>query len=351
MKKKIVTAVLMLTACAAVFAGCANTSKEGPEGDVPVGTEASTTPEPTGTIVTPEPTKEVSPTPEPTPTSEPTPVTEPTPTPEPTKKPEITPTATSGGVVLCDYTGLSLESISWAEVDRVINLGVLVYYAEYEAVERAARQGDSVTVNYEVTLRNGEPDSEFGENETDILLGSGYFLPELENALVGMSAGESKEFQLVLSEDFLEYAGEQADCWVEVVLVTEVTLPELTDAFVSEYLYEGITVAEYRKMMYENLREEYLFAQVITYLNENCYSIHGEELTEEMIIAAVAEREGIVLSKEEYETRATEYANMYGYKNLKAFEKDFSQKAIEEVILYDLVIEYILESAIIVDEE
>jgi trigger factor len=60
-------------------------------------------------------------------------------------------------------------------------------------------------------------------------VGSGNMLDGLDDALVGMSAGETTEFQAPLAGG--EHAGEQADVTVTVQSVKERELPELDDDF------------------------------------------------------------------------------------------------------------------------
>ena len=70
-----------------------------------------------------------------------------------------------------------------------------------------------------------------------------------------------------------------------------------------------------------------------------------------MIIEEIASIEGIEVTEEEYNTRALGYAATYGYEDIASLETDFGKEELERTILTDLVMEYLLEQAVIVDAE
>ena len=93
-------------------------------------------------------------------------------------------------------------------------------------VERAAATGDSVTIDLTATI-----DGEQIDDVTGIAyeVGSGNMLEGMDEAIAGMSAGESKTFTSPLAGG--EHEGEEAEVTVTVQAVKERQLPELDDEF------------------------------------------------------------------------------------------------------------------------
>ena len=77
--------------------------------------------------------------------------------------------------------------------------------------------------------RNGEPFSGGEGKDFALLMGGGRMLPDFEAALVGLSAGEEKSFDLTFPADYqaADLAGQTVQFKVTVKSVEEQKLPEL----------------------------------------------------------------------------------------------------------------------------
>lgn len=104
--------------------------------------------------------------------------------------------------------------------------------APWDPVERPVQFGDLLNLNVDGTI---EGDQAINDKGVD-------FIPEKENpmpmpgfsaALVGMTAGETKELSLFVPDDHNqeEYAGKECQFKVEVLSIKEKLLPELDDEF------------------------------------------------------------------------------------------------------------------------
>ena len=93
-------------------------------------------------------------------------------------------------------------------------------------VERAVENGDFVSIDLAATIDGEEIDSVSGVSYE---VGSGNMLPGMDEALIGLSAGETKEFTAPLAGGDRE--GQDADCVVTVASVKVRELPELDDEF------------------------------------------------------------------------------------------------------------------------
>jgi trigger factor len=127
----------------------------------------------------------------------------------------------------------------------------------WSAVERAAADGDRVTIDFEGTVK-GEP-IEGGQGEqVPMVLGSGQMLPDFEKNLAGLSAGDGKTFKLKFPKDYhaKELAGQKASFTVTVSEVAERLLPDLDREFVKGFGIESGEIGDFRKDVRRNMERE-----------------------------------------------------------------------------------------------
>jgi trigger factor len=93
-------------------------------------------------------------------------------------------------------------------------------------VERAVQDGDFVSIDLSATIGGEEIDAVTGVSYE---VGGGNMLPGMDEALIGMSAGGSKDFTAPLAGGDRE--GEDAECTVTVQAVKVRELPALDDEF------------------------------------------------------------------------------------------------------------------------
>ena len=118
-----------------------------------------------------------------------------------------------------------------AAVDKTIDI-LRKQRTRFVAVERAAKDGDRLTVDFEGTI-DGQP-FQGGKAENFVFgIGDGRMLPEFNAAATGMSPGESKTFELAFPADYhgKEVAGKKAAFTLTVRKIEEPQLPELDADF------------------------------------------------------------------------------------------------------------------------
>ena len=141
---------------------------------------------------------------------------------------EVKPAITLGA-----YTGLKIEhapkEFVETEVDEALT-ALQEQHAEYRAVERAADPGDLVIVDYTLTPEGQEPRSETGYG---FVIGGGNVLPEIEEAVIGLTAGGTRQTRVRFGDDHRNEAlrGKSADATVTVKEVKEKVLPALDADF------------------------------------------------------------------------------------------------------------------------
>ncbi len=122
------------------------------------------------------------------------------------------------------------------------------------SVERKAKKGDTVEINFE-GFKDGVP-FEGGKAENYSLeLGSGSFVPGFEDQIVGMKAGDEKNLDITFPEDYTpELAGAAVVFKVKVNEVKEKQEPALDDEFAKD-VSEFDTLDEFKKDLGEKLKQ------------------------------------------------------------------------------------------------
>ncbi len=122
-----------------------------------------------------------------------------------------------------------------AEIDR-LRAG----FIEYQTVERAAQDGDQLTVNI-VGSHRGEAIAALSANDYDYDLGSGAVVPELDENLRGTKAADEIEFEAAHPQE----EDEPLHFAISVLAVKEGVLPEIDETWVKS-VSEFETIAELR---------------------------------------------------------------------------------------------------------
>ncbi|MBI2051127.1 MAG: trigger factor [Parcubacteria group bacterium] len=162
-------------------------------------------------------------------------------------------------VTLGDISSITLEKkevkASDAEVEKVIsNLREL--HAAEAAADRPAQHGDRVVLDLEVKRANAA--IEHGASKDfPLVLGEGRFIPGFEEQIMGLKAGDKKEFELMFPDGYYEksLAGKPAQFAVSIKQVFERTVPEMDDAFAQE-LGHSQTADDLRTQIRESLQYE-----------------------------------------------------------------------------------------------
>jgi trigger factor len=136
-------------------------------------------------------------------------------------------------VTLGDYKKLKVKKdvkkVVKADIDEVLER-VKQNLAEKKEVERAAKEGDEVTIDF-VGKKDGEPFDGGTAEDYVITLGSKTFIPGFEEGIVTHKLGEKFEISLKFPKDYHaeHLKGQAVSFEVTLKKITEVSLPELTD--------------------------------------------------------------------------------------------------------------------------
>jgi len=163
-------------------------------------------------------------------------------------------------VVVGDISNTAIErpllELGEAEVDKTVEI-MRKQRARYEQMERAAVNGDRVTIDFRGTIA-GEEFQGSSAKDQPVLLGGGRLLPDFEANLVGMKAGDSKSFDVHFPDDYhgREVAGKTARFEVSTKQVAGPVLPEVDASFAKSLGVEDGDIARMRAEVRANLERE-----------------------------------------------------------------------------------------------
>lgn len=299
-------------------------------------------------------------------------------------------------VTLGEYTGMTIDRIVTTVTDDDVQEEIqneLYADAEFkEVTDRGAKEGDTVNIDYTGKI-DGEEFDGGSDTGMDLELGSDSFLPEFEDGIIGMKKGETKDITITFPEDYDGTVdGKTAVFSVTVNSITEAILPEYNDAYVKEN-YDYDTTAEYEASLKSDLQEQYdedatftacsdalseavdnaefdgypedmydsakeqmeyenqAFADQLgiewTDLVGEDYDIEEDILAtihEKLVVYAIAEKEKLTVTDEEFDTYAEDNWELYGYDTKEDFISDYGDEEIRYSLLYDKVLNFLGEN-------
>ncbi len=129
--------------------------------------------------------------------------------------------------------------------------------AKLVKVDREAKKGDAVEVNFKTFLDKIPIDQGESKNHP-VTIGDGYFVPGFEDNLIGMKAGDKKDFTIKFPDKYLkkELAGKDVEFSVEMNIVQKKELPELNDEFAKGLGAEFKDFNDLKNKISENLKLE-----------------------------------------------------------------------------------------------
>ena len=159
-----------------------------------------------------------------------------------------------------DYEGLKIEerpvAVTAAEVDQVLER-LQESRAFFEKVERPAREGDQVVLDLVPLDDEGQPLEDRRLTGQRLELGAEQNLPEFNQELQGVEAGQQKQLAVAYPGDYPneELQGRTITFDLSIDSVRHKVVPEADDALASQ-LQEGQTLLELRGKIRAGLEQE-----------------------------------------------------------------------------------------------
>ncbi|SEA84662.1 trigger factor [Oribacterium sp. KHPX15] len=332
---------------------------------------------------------------------------------EKTEVPEMPELKDMGHIKLVDLSTITVETAPKQVVDEEMidsQIDTLLSMHKDE-VDEAAKEGDTVNIDYVGTVDGVEFDggSATGYNLT---LGSGTFIPGYEDQLIGAKKGEKVTVKVTFPEDYGKEDLQGKDAEFAVTVNTVSRTPELTDEWLKKHAEdletEAKTVAEFRdeqkallqaqvdysyneevrsnalqqivdksEIGMSDAMKEYAEAYVIKSQIDSVaqygftlskmldmYGMSVDEFKEEMssyaadyaaqrmIVATIADEQGIKATDELIDKLVSEYSTLSGQKiNKVMLIEQFGGDAVKEEAVNNAVFQYIQDNVKVVEKE
>ncbi len=167
---------------------------------------------------------------------------------------EIYPEVTMGSLA-----GKPLDRLRADVTDKDVDNTIITLQkqrATYDKADRAARKGDFLVVDFTGKL-DGEPFKGGQAENFGMVLGEGRMLPDFEAALMGMSGGEEKTFDLTFPADYqAELANKTVQFTATVKVVNAPIYPPVDAAFAQSLGVTDGDIAKMRSEIKTNLERE-----------------------------------------------------------------------------------------------
>ncbi len=301
-------------------------------------------------------------------------------------------------VTLGDYKGLKLEKVipevTDDEVQGEIDTALEDNATSTEITDRAAKEGDTVTMDFEGKI-NGTPFEGGTAEDYDLELGSGEFIEGFEEQLIGVKKDDKKDVTVTFPEDYGDdnLNGKEAVFSVTVKSIKQITPATYNDEFVSsisdykntadyeenlknellaskeedsEYtlkddainaVIEGSTFNGYPDELYEKCKKQVdesnayyaeLFGVTIEDLagsEEDIKQTVISTVNEQLAIEAIAEKEKISVTDEEYKSYVNDNLEYYEVSSVEEFEQNNDKDSVMSELLKDKVCQFLVDNA------
>lgn len=130
---------------------------------------------------------------------------------------------------------------------------------DYKAVEREAKMGDRVEIDFAGFTPDGVPIDNTTSKHHPVVLGSNMLIPGFEEELVGLKAGDKKDFLIPFPKDYhaKSLAGTKVKFQIAVHQVEEAALPEVNEGFVEKVAGKKMSLDEWKAEIKVQLQQEH----------------------------------------------------------------------------------------------
>ena len=204
-------------------------------------------------------------------------------------------------IELPDFADISVEVDALKADDEAVQAeldNLLARFGTLTGVERAVEDGDFISIDLSATV-DGEELEEASTEGLSYQVGSGDLIDGLDDAVIGLAQGESKEFGTKLVAG--EHEGEDAQVTVKVQSVKVRQLPEADDEF-AQMASEFDTIDELREDLAKKVEN--------TKKGEQAQQIRDKVLAEALEKTEVPLPEGVV--KEQVEGQLQQLLGQFG---------------------------------------
>ncbi len=154
--------------------------------------------------------------------------------------------------------GLTVEryqaTVTEADVDQMIET-LRRQHINWVPVDRPAQAGDRLLIDYE-GLIDGQPFEGGSGRRAPIILGTSQLIDGFEQAITGLSAGETTEFEVHFPADHPKLADKTVYFKVTAQQVEAPQLPEVDEQFVKRFEIPDGRIEAFRQAIHDNMARE-----------------------------------------------------------------------------------------------
>lgn len=305
-----------------------------------------------------------------------------------------------------DYADITIDAslgeVTDEDITDYINNSVLANFKTTNQItDRAAALGDTVNIDYVGTIDGVEFDGGSAQGY-NLELGSGSFIDDFEDQIVGHTPGETFDVTVTFPEDYgqEDLAGKDAVFSTTLNYISETVLPELTDSWVAENLTDPMGVSDVASLqafvkkqlafnnqytdVYTALHDKVSFAKelpesgkeyfrdvllfgvysyaqnynvsmtdmvssgafgsgystVEDFINDMEGSINTQ-LEQTLLLQAIAEKQGLVCDTD---TLNTEFVNQFGVRDPSYFTQVYGENYVKCQLLDSLVMQNLIDN-------
>lgn len=326
-------------------------------------------------------------------------------------------------VSLCEYKGVKVPRTVITVTDDDVADAVdefLDSFAETVDLNESdvLQTGDTLMITYTGKIKGeyeGWTDGEefthtLTDDGTELVIGSGKFIPGFEDELIGYHPGDTVTFDITFPSDYknnVSLRGVTTTFEVVVKSAKRDISPEYTDAFIAENT-DFETIEEYEESVREQLRAEFdeqeqlaevsavwqyvmdnsevvrypeavVKAEIDTTRAQFTAAAEAQKMTleafvqaqysmtldnfekaldeecrklvfEKMVLSLICDKEGITISDNEYTEGLAKYAKDNGFSTPKECEEYYGAETVRESLIWDKALLFLVEKANLTDE-
>jgi len=127
----------------------------------------------------------------------------------------------------------------------------------WQVSDQASQEGDQLTIKFS-GICEGENFTDGTVEDFQVEIGSKQMVPGFEEQLVGLSVGETKQFEVTFPEKYgnEKLAGKAAEFDIEVLKIESPAIPEVDEAFIKAYGIESGSEEEFLADVQKNMERE-----------------------------------------------------------------------------------------------
>lgn len=212
-------------------------------------------------------------------------------------------------VTLGDFSSIVIEKrkmeVTDKDVERELNY-IAKMRSEYLEIARPAQKGDTVMADFKIMMSGVVMEGGESKNHP-INIGEGHFVPGFEEKLIGINAGDEREFIIKFPDDYAKknMRGKEAQVWVKAQAVKKQVVPEINDEFAKK-------LGKFESL--DNLKDSLKDSLVHEREQKELERWRGE-MSEKLAEAAQFTNIPEVLIDKEIDRRIAEFAQMLAMQN------------------------------------